>query len=54
MTVLIVHMMVILTAVTTNLTVELIVVVRQDVAPEVGADNPCRVDWLRKSLENIA
>ena len=54
MTVLLVHMMVILTAVTTNLTVELIVVVRQDVAPEVGADNTCRVDWLRKSLENIA
>ena len=46
--------MVILTAVTTTLTVELIVGVRQGVAPEVGANPPLRVEWLGKSIEQFA
>ena len=49
-----VHMMVVLAAVTTTLTMELIVGVRQGVAPEGGANPPHPVDWLRKSLEQCA
>ena len=46
----IVHLMVIIAPVTTTLTVEFIVGVRQGVAPEVGTNPPRRVDWLGKSL----
>ena len=54
MTVGLVHLMVILTTVTTTLTVELIMWVRQDVAPEAEADPPRRVEWLGKYLEQFA
>ena len=50
MTVGLIHLMVIITAVTTTLTVELIVGVRQGMAPEVGSDTLRRVDWLGNSL----
>ena len=43
MTVGLVHMMLILDAFTTTVTVELILGVRQGVAQEVVADPPCRV-----------
>ena len=54
MTAALVHMMVILTAITTTLTVELVVGVRQGVAQELGADPPCCIYWLGKSLEQCA
>ena len=49
-----VHLMVVLAAVTTTLTVELVMGVRQGMAPEGGADPPHPVDWLEKSLEQCA
>ena len=42
------YLMVILTAVMTNITMELVMGVRQGMEPEVVDDPPRRVDWLGK------